>query len=137
MQTLLGPIPPQKKVGRRRFASVPHSPALSGSTGALCHGARFFARRLTLLSGGTTRWRQECCRSRTRSAFSKRWVGAGGHNAVTPAVFFSSPAFPSTVSRSPSPKVSFVCSFFCEVRRNAVQGLSADVTVSEAVNDTI
>jgi len=24
MQTLLGPIPPQKKVGRRRFASVPH-----------------------------------------------------------------------------------------------------------------
>ncbi len=48
----------------------------------------------------------------------------------------SVPAFPSTVSRSPSPKASYR-SFLCEVRKTPVQSLSAIVTVSEAVNGPI
>ena len=68
---------------------------------------------------------------------SKNAIAGNSLYMVTETVFFTSPAFPSTVSRSPSPKVSFVCSCFCEVRRNVVQGLSEVVTVSEAVNGPI
>ena len=81
---MVSPHASQNLVGDNAYDSDKlDSPPLSGSTGVLCHGARFFAKRLKLLSEGNDTV-AECCKSRTRSAFSKRWVGVGGHNAVTP-----------------------------------------------------
>src|SRR3984957_9148444 len=67
---------------------------------------------------------------------SKNAIAGKSLYTVTETVLVSVPAFPTTVRRSPSPKASFACSCFCEVRRNPVEllavGLSAMVTVSEA-----
>src|ERR1035437_7589022 len=68
---------------------------------------------------------------------AKNAIAGKSSYTVTETIFVSVPAVPSTVSRSPSPKVSFVRPCFCEARRNPVQALSAVVTVSEAVNGPI
>src|SRR3984885_8168774 len=65
---------------------------------------------------------------------SKNDIAGKSSYIVTETLFVSAPAFPSTVSRSPAPKLSLVRSCSCEVRRNIVQSLPAVVTVSEAVN---
>ena len=50
---MVSPHASQNLVGDNAYDSDKlDSPPLSGSTGALCRGARFFARRLTLLSEG-------------------------------------------------------------------------------------